>query len=102
MATATISFQRPRPTSNGMPVSEGSDIPLMRPRTGKRGTDEEMVKLLRSALDNLAESNCCFFACEGPKRVIGMATCVKCYAMREIATVLASLEMRNQSRDSCI
>lgn len=96
MSSAIYSFKAPRPTSGGYEVSEGSDIPVMRPRRGKRGSDRALANLLASALDNLAGANCTFWACEGPGRPRSMCTCNKCWAMREIATVKASLEARRQ------
>lgn len=90
----TISFKPPGPTNNGMRVPGGSDVPNMRPRTGPRGSDKELAKLLSAALEDLAKSTCSFWACKGPSRPIGMTTCVKRYAMRYVATVQASLEAR--------
>lgn len=77
-----------------MPVGDCCAIPRMRPRTGKRGTDQEMVKVLDVALEYLSDSACCFWACDGPTKPQAMCTCVKCYAMREIATVRATLASR--------
>lgn len=94
MSFATFSFRQPRPTSGGYTVSEGSDIPVMRPRTGRRGTDRQLLKLLDSALENISHANCTFWACEGPSRPRPMCTCNKCWSMREIATVRATLAER--------
>lgn len=94
MGIQTFVLKAPRTTVNGRPVPEGSDIPKMRPRTGKRGTDAELSALLTEALDHLSRSTCSFFACEGPSRPQAMCTCVKCYAMRRVATVRASLDAR--------
>ena len=68
----------------------------MRPRTGPRGTDAEMVKVLESAMEYLASSICSFWACEGPRKPRSMCTCGKCYAMREIGTVIATLKARTK------
>ena len=94
MSVATFSFKAPRPTDGVHEVAEGSDIPVMRPRRGKRGSDRALAALLAFALDKLAGANCTFWACEGPSRPRSMCTCNKCWAMREIATVKASLEAR--------
>jgi len=94
MSLATITWSRPKARDGVGYVNEGSDRPRMRPRTGKRGTDRQLAKLLNEALDNLARSNCSFWACEGPNRQRDMMTCVKCAGMRRIGTVLASLEAR--------
>ena len=95
MATESISFRSPRPKdSTGNPVNEGSEIPIMRPRTGPRGSDAALAKLLGDALEYLSRSDCTFWGCEGATRPRPMCTCVKCWAMREVATVKASLEAR--------
>lgn len=79
---------------NGFSVNEASVRPVMRPRTGPRGTDAELAKLLDDALDNLERCDCSFWACDGPTRPQHMVTCTKCWAMRMVATVLASLQAR--------
>jgi hypothetical protein len=91
---ATIAWKRPGPTNGGYAAPEGSDIPHMRPRTGKRGADRQLVKLLCEALDDLSACTCTFWACKGPSRQQAMATCRKCYAMRTVATVMESLRAR--------
>lgn len=93
-AVQTIIFKS-RPATDGVGrIAEGSDIPVMRPRTGRRGSDRELAKVLEDALDNLSRSTCSFWACDGPNRPKSMCTCVKCWAMREVATVLVSLRAR--------
>jgi hypothetical protein len=95
MGIQIISFKTPPPKcSTGMPLPQGSDVPTMQPRTGPRGTDREMVKLLESAMDGLSSAICSFWACNGPRRPKHMCTCSKCYAMREIGTVIATLKAR--------
>lgn len=96
VSSAIYSFKAPRPTDGVHEVAVGSDIPVMRPRRGKRSSDRALATLLASALDNLAAANCTFWACEGPSRPRDMCTCQKCWAMREIATVKASLEARGE------
>jgi hypothetical protein len=51
---------------------------------------KEIAKL-DEALQDLAETPCGFWACEGPSRPRDMCTCKKCYAMRGIASVRATL-----------
>lgn len=91
MGFQTISFKGPRPTAGGFPVSEGSDIPTMRPRTGKRASPQKLADLLADALEDLASSPCSFWACKGPRAPRPMCTCRKCWSMRAIATVHATL-----------
>jgi hypothetical protein len=73
---------------------DGSEIPAMRPRTGRRGSDRQLVKLLAAALDNLSRTPCTFWACNGPSKPRHMCTCIKCWSMRDIATVATSLQAR--------
>lgn len=94
MSVAVISYKRPGATVGGYRVPEGSDVPLMRPRTGKRGTDDKLISLLNDVLEDLAATPCCFWACQGPSRPRHMCTCRKCWSMRSIATVAASLAAR--------
>lgn len=100
MSTVTIGFRSPRPSDGIGSVNEGSDIPVMRPRRGRNGSDRALAALLGSALDNLSRSDCSFWACEGPNRPQQMCTCVKCWAMREVATVKASLEARAAAQET--
>lgn len=73
MSSATFVFTAPQPTDGtGHAVASGSDIPAMRARSG-----------------------CSFWACKGPSRPKPMTTCVKCHAMRGIATVRATLAARH-------
>lgn len=97
MSTATIRFRALRPLDGVGFVNEASVIPVMRPRTGQRGSDSKLAELLSEALDNLSKASCSFWACEGPIKVQHMATCVKCHAMRRVATVKASLEARSRA-----
>jgi hypothetical protein len=94
MSAQTIIFRAPRATDGIGQVSEGSDIPVMRPRTGRRGSDAALIKLLDEALANLARADCSFWACRGPSRPESMCTCVKCWAMRNVATARVTLATR--------
>jgi hypothetical protein len=86
--------------STGSRVAEGSDVPKMRARSGTRGSDAEMIKLLADALESLADASCSFWACDGPKKPRNMVTCTKCWAMRNIATVKATLEARKSGKQA--
>jgi hypothetical protein len=92
MAIQSLSFPMPKRRSVNGPIPDGSDIPIMKAR--KNATNRELIKLLDSALESLSRSDCSFHACEGATRPKNMITCSKCWAMREIATVKASLERR--------
>lgn len=94
MSIVTYSFKAPKPDDGVGYVNESTDIPKMRARTGKRGTDRRLTALLREALEDLSSSDCGFWACEGPNRPIGMMMCRKCAAMRMVATVAESLKAR--------
>lgn len=94
MSFSTITWSRPAATNNGLRVAEGSDLPRMRARTGPRGTDAKLAPLLGEALDSLSGAACNFWACGGPNGPMAMQMCSKCHAMRQIATVLASLQAR--------
>jgi hypothetical protein len=95
MSHATIVFTRPKPSDGIGAVNEAADVPAMRPRHGARASDRALARLLGEALADLAESHCTFWACAGPRRPRPMATCSKCWAMRQIATVMATLNARN-------
>lgn len=75
-------------------------LPKMRPRTGKRGTDAALARLLDEALADLVIANCDFWACEGPQRYIPMQTCTKCCAVRSVMTVRESLRARRDEREA--
>lgn len=93
MKTQSISFHNPGTRDNGgNRLAEGSDIPKM--RANKRMTLTQLAERLGTALKNLASSPCSFWACDGPSRPKAMCTCRKCYAMRDVAAVKASLEVR--------
>lgn len=95
MSTATIGFYNKGITNgSGNRLPEGSEIPVLKPRTKRNHTDIDMVKLLDEALDNLSGACCCFWACQGPTKPANMITCQKCWAMRTIATVRATLAVR--------
>lgn len=99
MSTATISFKvGPHKSGNGFPLPMGSDIPTMRPRKDMSAAD--IVKQLTEALEELAETPCAFWACEGPRRPRGMVTCCKCWVMRDLARLKATLEYKIQSGPS--
>lgn len=89
MATATISFKTPGPTNGAYAVPERSDIPVFKGR--RRMSVQRQLKALDNALEDLARSPCAFWACDGARRPRHMATCCKCWAMREIAIVRAAI-----------
>jgi hypothetical protein len=93
-AVRVVTWKSPGPTNGGFSVPEGSDIPRMRPRSGQRGSDRALTRLLCEALEDFGGTPCGFWAREGPSRPRHMATCRKCYAMRRVATVVASLRAR--------
>jgi hypothetical protein len=97
MATATIVMGALRSRDRvGLPVAEGSDLPVMRARTGARASNRELIKLLEQAMDDLSGSDCSFWACRGPNYPQPMVTCCKCWAMRRIGTVLATLTAKSK------
>lgn len=88
--TTIISFQAGPPISgNGFPLPEGSDIPKMRGRKLLKTKTE--IQHLDEALELLSKTICSFWACKGPSKPRNMITCSKCYAMREISAVRATL-----------
>lgn len=65
----------------------------MRPRSG--ADLQNLIRELEYALDNLSRTPCSFWACNGPRRPQHMVTCCKCWAMRQIAIVLATLRLHD-------
>lgn len=59
-----------------------------------RMSDAAMVRRLEGALETMAGAPCTFWACEGPKRPKHMLTCSQCWAIRDVAVVLAALRRR--------
>jgi len=97
MATQSISFVTPPPKDGmGNPLPMNQVIPRFKGR--KFVKLNVLVKELDEALEDLADMECCFWACDGPLRVRNMCTCRKCYSMRTIARVRAALNMA-QSRN---
>lgn len=70
----------------------------VRARTGRRAADSQLIKLLAEALLDLESCACVFWACEGPNRPRHMVTCRRCQAVRAVAKVQATLELREQLR----
>jgi len=90
MSIQTISFKTPPPKSGtGMPLPEGSDLPKMRGR--KALNIKKEIEQLDIALDSLSYAPCSFWACHGPSYPRHMTICNKCWAMRKIAGVRATL-----------
>lgn len=87
--TQIISFKTGPPESGGFPLPEGSNIPKMRGRKLLKIKTE--IKHLDTALELLSDTPCSFWACKGPDKPRNMITCSKCYAMREISAVRATL-----------
>ncbi len=93
MAIQSISFQTsPTKDGMGMPLYANGNVPKMRPR--KKASLKQLITSLEKSLEELAEVECTFWACKGPTRPRHMVTCNKCWAMREIAAVIASLKLR--------
>lgn len=90
MGTEIISFKTGPPKSgNGFPLPEGSNIPKMRGRKFLKIKIE--IQHLDEDLELLSGVYCTFWACRGPNKPQHMITCSKCYAMREISAVRATL-----------
>jgi hypothetical protein len=84
-----ITAYKPHATDrSGQRVNEGSEIPVFK---GARLSTNQQLRKLDDALEYLADTSCSFWACKGPTRPRHMCTCVKCYAMREVAIVRASI-----------
>lgn len=85
--SAQLDYARDR---TGNRVNEGVAIPVMR---GRKDADPAwMIKELESVLESLSETDCTFWACEGPTRPRHMMTCNKCWSMRQVANVKRTLE----------
>lgn len=90
-AIQTISFPSPRSTDRtGNFVNEAVNLPKMRGR--KSASPKWLIRQLSEALDDLADTPCCFWACEGPTRPRYMVTCRRCWAIRQIANVKRTIE----------
>src|SRR5688572_310645 len=90
MSTAIISFPAGGHRNDwGQPLPMGSDIPTMRPCMSLTVT--QIVKELDEALTELADTPCLFWACEGPRRPRNMVTCRKCWTMRSLARLRATM-----------
>ena len=96
MTIATISFKTgPHRNGIGLPLPMGSDIPTMRPRMDMTVT--EIVTELDKALEELSETPCSFWACEGPRRPRAMVTCRKCWTMRSLARIRATMAAKQRT-----
>lgn len=71
------------------------EIPKMRGR--KSMTDRQVVAKLQATLEALCDAPCCFWACKGPSRPQSMQTCIRCWALRDLASVVRSLEARTNA-----
>lgn len=90
MNIQTISFKTgPSKSGNGFPLPEGSDIPKMRGRKLLQIKTE--IQHLNETLELLSGIPCSFWACRGSDKPRNMITCSKCYAMRKISAVKATL-----------
>ena len=93
MASEVISFETgPHRDGNGMPLHAGGGIPRMRPRTGI--TDQQIIQELKDCVDELLTTECCFWACDGPDKPRSMVTCRRCWEIRRLCMLKASLEHR--------
>lgn len=89
MGIQSISFKSGPPRSgNGYALPEQSVVPGVR---GRSKLSRKDIQQLDSALEMLSDTPCSFWACEGPSKPRHMKTCGKCWAMREIAAVRATL-----------
>lgn len=96
MSTAIISFPTgPHRSGHGFPLPMGSSVPVMRPRMSMTAT--EIVSELDEALEELAETPCGFWACEGPRRPRAMVTCRKCWTMRSLARLRATIAAKTNA-----
>lgn len=75
-------------------MNELLQLPKMRPR--RRATMKQIIKLLRDAATDLMDSGCTFWACDGPAKFVHMKTCRRCQCVRDLATVIATLEDREK------
>lgn len=90
MGMQSISFKvGPHKSGHGFPLPMGSDIPKMKGRKDLKLSVE--IEKLDSVLDSLATDPCSFWACKGPSYPVNMVICSKCSAMRDIASVRATL-----------
>jgi hypothetical protein len=91
MSTQTFSFVTPPHKDGcGMPLAPSVDMPKMRAR--KCFNPHAEAKRLREAVEQIAGTDCCFWACKGPNRPRAMVTCSRCWALRTLGAVLATLE----------
>ena len=89
IVTLRFPSQKPR-GRNGMTLPEGCDIPIEKPCK-----DNEIIGYLESALSDLSDIPCAFWACEGPTQPKHMVTCTKCWAMVDIAKAIAALKAKH-------
>ena len=89
-AIVSYSFKAPKPRDTcGQITPSGSDIPTFRGRRFVRL--KQLIKELDGAQEDLSETPCSFWACNGPRRPKPMCMCCKCAAMRTIGKVRAAL-----------
>ncbi len=80
----------PHKDGYGMALPSGAAFPKMRAR--KEFKPKVEAKRLREAVEGIAGTDCCFWACEGPNRPRSMVTCTRCWNLRTLGAVLATLE----------
>lgn len=91
MSAVTFSFVTPpHKDGSGMPLPPCVDMPKMRPR--KCFNPRVEAKRLREAIEGIAETDCCFWACRGPNYPRTMVTCSRCWNLRDLTAVLVTLE----------
>lgn len=71
-------------------LAECVEVPKMRGRKGL--SKRRIIALLQESLKELCNTPCCFWACAGPNRPQNMITCSRCWALRDLASAIASLE----------
>lgn len=76
------------PRHNGVAVS--------RPLPKRPMSLAKTIELLEQALDNLEDTACTFWACDGPQHPRHMITCTRCWGIRDLQRALRHLRARNQ------
>lgn len=101
-SVVTIGFSSPGTCDHlGMPLRQHGCLDTRQKLPTRPLKISKIIELLENSLTTLEDTNCTFWACQGPRRPRHMITCSRCWGIRDLQRSIRHLKAHALQEQIC-